>query len=173
MHRFLVFSDLHGDVAALELLLDRMVAEEADHLICAGDVGLNHLGNKHDQLRHLPITFVRGNCDSPWIFAEMGFSVPKRYTTLELNQHTLFVTHGDVIPSWKYAPIALTAHDIFISGHTHVAALKHPKGSPILLNPGSVSSPRDRQPPSYAIITNAKISIKSVASGRVLHTLQL
>ena len=173
MATYLVFSDLHGDATALTLLLEQMVREEADHLICAGDVGLNHLGTQRDLLRNLPITFVQGNGDSPWVFAEMGFSIPTRYTTLELAQHTLFITHGHLIPTWHSAPIALTPRDIFICGHTHMASLKHPKNAPIHLNPGSVSSPRDRQPPSYATITDREVCIKSLKSGKILHHLHV
>lgn len=175
MTKFLVCSDLHGDPIALDLLLKRMVEERADHLICAGDIGINHLGAQRDRLRQLsiPFTLVGGNCDLGWAFSEAGFQIPPRYTTVKMGTRTLFITHGHFITSWREAPLNLFSHDIFISGHTHIASLKHPKGAPILLNPGSASSPRNHQPPSYALITETEISIRSLDTRKQLHTLVL
>ncbi len=175
MERLFVFSDLHGDVTALTILIERAKIEQADHLICTGDVGLERLGLKGEMLfsTGIPISIVRGNCDSPWIFADAGKRIPPQYDSIPFGKRKIFFTHGHLFPNWQAVPITLKEEDIFISGHTHRASLTHPKDSPILLNPGSVSSPRDRKQPSYAIIKRDRISIHELSSGSLLKSLEL
>ncbi|MEA5032430.1 MAG: YfcE family phosphodiesterase [Sphaerochaeta sp.] len=170
MNRIFVFSDLHGNGDALKMLLSRASEEKCDHIICAGDLGLDRLGQYRDILRSLQIPFsmVRGNCDSVWTFSEAGFSIPPKYTVLNLGDRIVFVTHGDAIPSWNAAPIPLSEKDIFISGHTHIASVTKSSTGPTVMNPGSASSPRDNRPPSYAVVTNREILIKALGSRRIL-----
>lgn len=173
MDNLLVCSDLHGNIDSLSLLLERIEHEHADALWCAGDVGLDRLGTHREALRSLRIPFllVRGNCDSPWVFAEYGFNLPPRYLIEKQGNRTLLLTHGDIIRDWRAAPIHLEEHDIFIHGHTHIALLSGRKGSPIILNPGSASSPRDGRAASYAVITHDRIQIKELRSGRIIQQL--
>ena len=173
MNKILVFSDLHGDIDSLALLLKRVREEHVDCMLCAGDLGLDRLGMHRESLRSLTIPFfvVRGNCDSPWVFAETGFIVPTRYYMEHLGERTICMTHGDVIQDWKAFPFPMDERDIFISGHTHVALLDKKRGSPIMLNPGSASSPRNNRAPSYAIVENHNISIKEIRTGRIMKKL--
>lgn len=175
MNRIFVFSDLHGDGDALKMLLSRVSEESCDHIICAGDLGLDRLGQQRNLLQGLAIPFsmVRGNCDSVWTFSEAGFPIPPKYTILNLGVRTVFVTHGDTIPIWNAAPISLLENDIFISGHTHIALVTQSSTGPYIINPGSASSPRDNRPPSYAVITNREILVKALVSRRVLEALTL
>ncbi|MFA5468264.1 MAG: metallophosphoesterase family protein, partial [Sphaerochaetaceae bacterium] len=99
--------------------------------------------------------------------------VPPRYITVDFYGRLLFITHGDLISDWTSCPQSLSERDLFISGHTHKARLIHPKGGPICLNPGSLSSPRDSSPPSYAIVSKEKIEVKSLVDKQVLETLSL
>lgn len=175
MDRILVFSDLHGDVKAVENILSRVEQEQADHLLFAGDLGIERLGIKALELRRLPMpsTLVRGNCDSIWSFSENSFPLPTQYATLPFWGRTIFLTHGHLILNWQTAPLPLKSNDIFVTGHTHRSLLIHPENQPIQLNPGSVSSPRDRNPPTYALITKQEISIRILADGRILKKMVL
>ena len=175
MNRIFVFSDLHGNIDGLKMVLKRADEENCDLIICAGDIGLDRLGSQRDQIRNsrIPMILVRGNCDSAWTFPEAGFPIPPKYTIIEFFQRTVFVTHGDVITDWRAAPVPLSKKDIFISGHSHIAHLEQSSAGPIVLNPGSVSSPRDHRPPSYAVITADEISIKVLRSRRILKKLML
>jgi hypothetical protein len=71
------------------------------------------------------------------------------------------------------APYPLSSDDLFISGHTHVAKLIHLPEEPITLNPGSLSSPRDNSPPSYALLSSDEIVIKNLLDGSPLASLSL
>ena len=48
--------------------------------------------------------------------------------------------------------------DILIHGHTHVLKAEQMEGY-ILLNPGSVSIPKEGNPPTYAVLENGVFSI--------------
>ncbi|NLA93316.1 MAG: hypothetical protein GX842_07805, partial [Spirochaetales bacterium] len=52
-------------------------------------------------------------------------------------------------------------------------SLSHPPGGPICLNPGSLSSPRDYSPPSYALLSSDSIVIKSLLGGSLLAQMEL
>lgn len=175
MNRILVCSDIHGDIQALHNLLSKIEEEKADHLLFAGDLGIDRLGLEALKLRQLSIasTFVRGNCDSVWSFSEAGYPLPTQYATLPFEGRTIFLTHGHLILSWQTAPLPLETSDIFINGHTHRSLLLHPKDHPIQLNPGSAASPRDRRPPTYAMITTKEITIKLLTSGKIVERLRL
>ena len=163
MGKYLIFSDLHGERRALELLLEQIDLLEIDLFVCAGDVGMERVS---DLLAPLPLLLVRGNCD-------FHRPAPPRYATATFEGRTLFVTHGHIVRSWEEAPHPLTTEDLFISGHTHVASLTHPSGGPICLNPGSLSSPRDYSPPSYALLSSDSIVIKSLLGGSLLAQMEL
>lgn len=175
MERILVFSDLHGDTKALGLLLESIEREDADHVLFAGDLGLERLGIDRMKLKEvvIPFTLVRGNCDSMWTFDEYWFPVPPQYTVLEMDDHTVFLTHGHVIKDWQDAPIFLGQNDIFITGHSHRSRLIHFPEQPILLNPGSASSPRDHSSPSYAMISRDEITLHQLSNGHVLKKLRI
>lgn len=167
MELLLVFSDLHGDEHALDLLLVRAEEEHATGLLCAGDVGLERLGRHREAFGtlHIPIRFVKGNCDSLWSFSDMGLQLPPRYLTHPFAGRTICMSHGHIIHTWQEFPLLMMEKDIFISGHTHIARLEWNQGEPIVLNPGSVTSPRDGRSPSYAIINEEGIWLKELTSG--------
>ncbi len=163
MANYLIFSDLHGERRSLELLLEQIDLNEIDLFVCAGDIGMERV---QDLVAPLPLLLVRGNCD-------FHRPAPPRYALANFGERSLFVTHGHIIRSWEEAPYPLTQEDLFISGHTHVASLSHPSGGPICLNPGSLSSPRDYSPPSYALLRSDAIVIKSLLDGSPLAQMEL
>ena len=52
-----------------------------------------------------------------------------------------------------------TKGDILIHGHTHVLKAEQKEGY-ILLNPGSVSIPKEGNPPTYAVLEDKTFTIK-------------
>ena len=56
--------------------------------------------------------------------------------------------------------------DILIHGHTHVLKAEN-MGNYILLNPGSVSIPKEGNPPTYAILENGIFTIKDFEGNTV------
>jgi putative phosphoesterase len=173
MDKILIFSDLHGDPHALDVLLEQTEREGVDSILCAGDWGLERLDSHRERLRMLSGTFrtVRGNCDSPWVFPDYGFALPPRYLVVDIGGRTLFLTHGDIYHDWRSSPVKLHNRDIFVTGHTHIARLSKFSDGPLLLNPGSASLPRDGRPPSYAVVTDREIVLKELFTQRMMDKL--
>lgn len=171
MNKLVVFSDLHGNIDMLRMIITRSEKEKADLILCAGDLGIHHSTIIAHMIRTstIPFIIVRGNCDSPWAFVDVQMPVPPVYRTVEFCSRKILLTHGDRISSWNDAPEKLSISDIFIYGHSHVARLEHPEHTPYILNPGSASRPRDQQEPSFAVITEKDISIREIVSGRIIH----
>ena len=173
--KIFVFSDLHGNITQLRRISHLVREEGADHIIFAGDMGFTLLGNHTDMFYTLgdTITQVRGNVDPAWVFMNAGISVPLMYTSLTAFGRSIGITHGDYYTSWSQVPIALTDTDIFITGHTHVPSLEKRRGQPYILNPGSVTSPRNGYPESYAIIEEHQISVKRLDLAAPIKTMTI
>ncbi|MGI6433349.1 MAG: metallophosphoesterase family protein [Sphaerochaetaceae bacterium] len=175
MNRIVVCSDVHGDASHLALLLDLLVTEKAQALLCTGDLGLERLGLLKEELFCLPIPLylVRGNCDQSWQFSHASVALPPRVLSFSFQGRSIVATHGDYIRSWVESPIKLQNNDIFVSGHTHRCELKKVPKGPYVLNPGSLSQPRDHRKPSYAVITEKNLVIKELKSGALIAKLPL
>jgi uncharacterized protein len=175
MNKLVVFSDLHGDMDMLRMIIARAEKEKADTILCAGDLGIHHSTIIAQMIRSssIPFLIVRGNCDSPWAFVDVQLPVPPIYRTVDFCSRSILLTHGDRIQSWYDAPAKLSNNDIFIYGHSHVAMLSHSDHTPYILNPGSASRPRDSHEPSFAVISEKDIAIKEILSGLTIHGFSL
>lgn len=144
--KILVLSDTHGDT-------DK--AEEA----IRNNKGISliiHLGDYFRDAQKLsslfpeiPIEYIYGNSDF------MIEDVPAE-KTLEVNGKRIFITHGHRYSvKWDYDKLYKKAEemgvDLLLFGHTHIADMVA-KGDYFVVNPGSISDPRDDSNESYAII---------------------
>lgn len=100
---------------------------------------------------------VRGNCEAEVDQMVLQFPVMADYCILNLEGRTFYATHGHVYNENNLPP--LQEGDILIHGHTHVLRAELRKGY-TLLNPGSVSIPKEGNPPTYAIYEDGVFSIK-------------
>ncbi|MFA5570434.1 MAG: metallophosphoesterase family protein [Sphaerochaetaceae bacterium] len=167
MKQLAVCSDIHGSRHALQYFLTEIEPLHVDALLIAGDVGLKEVGVL---LQNLPYTLVmvRGNCDLTWDYQSFGFKVAPRVTVQKIKERTVAMSHGDYYSDWRALPIDLHDGDIFVTGHTHVATLRKVKHGPYILNPGSLSYPRDGREPSYALIDEQKIVIKTLRTKQII-----
>ena len=95
------------------------------------------------------ICAVRGNCEAEVDQMVLDFPVMADYALILYGERNLYATHGHIYNENNLPP--LKNGDILIHGHTHV--LKAEKREDYtLLNPGSVSIPKEGNPPSYAIL---------------------
>ena len=140
-------SDIHGSAYYCRKMLEAYQAEEAGRLILLGDI-LYH-GPRND--------------------------LPKEYAPKEviamLNpmKNDICAVRGNC--EAEVDQMVLKNGDILIHGHTHV--LKAEKREDYtLLNPGSVSIPKEGNPPSYAILEDGLFTIKGF-DGTTIKELQL
>jgi putative phosphoesterase len=175
-----IVSDIHANRIALDAVLDDMPAVDA--LLCAGDVvGYNPWPAECvETVRSRDVPTVMGNHDRAVVtgtgFGGNGMAdAGVRYARNELDdaaiewladrpdsRHCLDgrvrLVHGHpddpnryTYPS-MFSPRLLGTEDVLIMGHTHVQA-HETYDDGIVMNPGSVGQPRDRDPrAAYAVV---------------------
>ena len=145
--RILVTSDSHRDVSALRRAVD--AAKPFDAFIFLGD-GEDDYNEITMSLAGIHTYAVRGNNDYN--------SMLTLAAAVEIGGHRFMLTHGHRYGIFwdNFSSIADAAMQnscrVALFGHTHCRHFSEDNGV-YLFNPGSVSCPRDGQPPSYGIIT--------------------
>ena len=166
--KLMIASDIHGSAYYCRKMLEAYDREKADKLLLLGDI-LYH-GPRNDlpkeyapkeviamlNAREQEILCVRGNCDTEVDQMVLEFPVMADYCILAIDGKTLYATHGHVYNQNNLPP--LCEGDILIHGHTHVLKAEQMEGY-ILLNPGSVSIPKEGNPPTYAMLEDGVFSI--------------
>ena len=149
--KLLVVSDTHGE----EKNLIRAIKKEKpfDALLHLGDseTTRDHI----QQLCGCPVYVVAGNCDY--------FSGLKPVQYVDLGGHRLMLAHGhrhSVRESEKYLADEARANgcDIALYGHLHIPSINCMPDGMWVLNPGSLSYPRQAgRQPSYMVVICLKM----------------
>ena len=142
-------SDSHGNTAAIDMMLGLPEAREAECWLHAGDfvVDAEYL----EMVTSKKVYKVAGNGDWP-------HSKAPEDLMLELSGFRVMLTHGHE-HGVRYGTEILAENalnmgaDIAVYGHTHIADIAHMKGDDLLiLNPGSISRPRDDSYGSFMLL---------------------
>ena len=140
--RILVISDSHGSLRNIEKAIEAQ--PEAKNIIFLGD-GASEIEEASyiytDRIFHI----VSGNCD----FASME---PSR-KTVTVNGTKIFFTHGHYMQGTEnlVKTARLEGAKIALCGHTHIAYTGYFDGIHVM-NPGSLTRPRDFSSGSYGVI---------------------
>ena len=133
--KILVVSDTHGSSDGYSLAVKREKPDQVFHL---GDV--EGQGELLSAIAGVPFFAVKGNCDS--FLSDLPEDL-----VLDVGRHRVFMAHGHRLDVY-YNPETLVEAaktemaDIAIYGHTHVPDhIPNYKGVTVL-NPGSISRPR-------------------------------
>lgn len=167
--KYMFASDVHGSAFYCRKMLEAFEMEQADRLVLLGDL-LYH-GPRNDLPKEYApkeaismlngmkdkIYAVRGNCEAEVDQMVLEFPVMADYCILAIDGKTLYATHGHVYNTSNLPPIQ--NGDVLIHGHTHVLKAEQMEGY-IWLNPGSVSIPKEGNPPTYAVLEDGVFSIK-------------
>lgn len=164
-------SDIHGSLHYLRKALDNFKQENADYIVILGD----HL--YHGARNPLPIDYnprevakllnefadriiaIRGNCDSEVDEMVLEFPMMSAYSTVLYHGRRLFLTHGHIYHEGNLPK--LKEGDAMIYGHTHVPKLEK-RGNIYIINPGSITFPKENHPNSYGILEEDKFKIKDL-----------
>ncbi|MCI9541470.1 MAG: phosphodiesterase [Lachnospiraceae bacterium] len=158
--KILFASDIHGSAIYCRKLLCAYEESKADRLVLLGDI-LYH-GPRNDlpegyspkdviallNAKKEEVYAVRGNCEAEVDQMVLEFPVMADYMVITDERVTFFATHGHLFHKENLPP--LKKGDAFIYGHTHVLHAEKKEGL-YFLNPGSVSLPKEGNPPTYAI----------------------
>lgn len=138
-------SDTHGETDGLRLVLGKL-GRTVQGLIHLGDGAADAFGLIGVPLP--PLYQVRGNVDADW-------SLPPVRTIWALDRKLLAAHGHHYIEGTSFRPFVVAAQRekacAFLFGHTHVPFCSE-QGGVLLLNPGSLSRPRGRWGPSFAVI---------------------
>lgn len=174
--KYLFASDIHGSAYYCRKLLEAFDSSGAKKMVLLGDI-LYH-GPRNELPRDYSpkevfamlnlykdrILAVRGNCDSEVDQMVLEFPMMADYSVLELDGRTIFATHGHLYHEDCLPP--LVPGTVLIHGHTHVLMEKEKEGIRIL-NPGSVSIPKEGNPPTFGILEDGIFTIMDFEGGRV------
>lgn len=138
MLRILIMSDSHGRNENVELAIAQVREEigEFQMLIHMGDVGD---AREIESLAGVPCYIVRGNTDYDAKLLNAN--------VIEAGGHRIFATHGHLyqvdmrLDLLRFAALENDC-DIAMYGHTHVPYLEENPDDITILNPGSISKPR-------------------------------
>ena len=169
--KWLIASDIHGSAYYCEKLLSAFEREKADKLLILGDV-LYH-GPRND----LPVGYepkkvidllnnmkdrimcVRGNCDTEVDQMVLKFPVLADYGIITVGDRMIYATRGH-----KYGPDnlpPLQKGDVLLFGHIHIPKCYEEEGI-LILNPGSVSIPKENSEHSYMLLDGDKLTWKNL-----------
>jgi putative phosphoesterase len=138
MLRILIMSDSHGRNENVELAIAQVREEigEFQMLVHLGDVGD---ARELESLAGVPCYIVRGNTDYDAKLLNAN--------VIEAGGHRIFATHGHLyqvdmrLDLLRFAALENDC-DIAMYGHTHVPYLEEDPDDVTILNPGSISKPR-------------------------------
>ena len=138
MLRILIMSDSHGRNENVELAIAQVREEigEFQMLIHLGGVGD---AREIESLAGVPCYIVRGNTDYDAKLLNAN--------VIEAGGHRIFATHGHLyqvdmrLDLLRFAALENDC-DIAMYGHTHVPYLEEDPDDVTILNPGSISKPR-------------------------------
>ncbi len=146
--KVIVFSDAHGS----RVLVERIISfnPDADYFISLGDSELSL-----DFLLDLDIIPIKGNYPR-----DAGLAYDK---ILKIEGRKIYLTHGhkygvqkSLMKLLKY--VLGQDFDLVLYGHTHIARVDNINGM-LIMNPGSIKSPRSKTAPSYLILNITKDEI--------------
>lgn len=179
--KYLIVSDIHGSVTALDAVLAHYEQMGCDLLLLLGDLlnygprnglpaGLDAQGVAA-RLNALAdrIVCVRGNCDSEVDQMLLDFSITETCAHLIDGKRHIVLTHGHVFGE-NCPP---RGHiDLLCQGHTHLPHITRRPDGTAVLNTGSPTFPKGGNPPTFATYEEGLVSLWQL-DGTLIDSYQL
>lgn len=146
--KVLVISDTHGNIEHAKMILERIIPLGVTTVLHCGDyVSDARLLEKF--YPQVTVHYVYGNCD-------VGFG-GEYSTVVTIEGVSIYMSHGHKYGvkwgDYDEVMIDALAHEtrVAVCGHSHEAHLERKQGV-LIMNPGSLTMPRDSRYPSYGIL---------------------
>ncbi|AIQ50344.1 phosphodiesterase [Paenibacillus sp. FSL R7-0331] len=176
--KLMFISDIHGSLYWLEQALAKAEEEQPHTLVILGDFlyhgPRNPLPEGYDpqgvaarlNAYGKSLAAVRGNCDAEVDQMLLQFPMMGDYVLILHEGRKIYATHGHGFSIEQLPPLA--PGDVFIQGHTHLPVAGVKEGI-FVLNPGSISLPKENNPHSYGILADGVFTIKDFGGKTVKH----
>ncbi|MBU3200901.1 phosphodiesterase [Clostridium estertheticum] len=174
-------SDIHGSSFYFKKAMKLYEEENANYIVILGDV-MYHGPRNPLPKEYNPeavatllneykdkIIAVRGNCDSEIDQILIKYPMMSDYSMILYNNRRIFLTHGHIYNENNLPN--LSKNDVLVQGHTHIPVAKK-QNDIYILNPGSISLPRNNFPNSYAILQDDLFQIKDL-EGNIIKEINL
>lgn len=175
--KWLIASDIHGSAYWCRRLLDAFRAEGADRLLLLGDI-LYHgprnalpeayapmeVAGMLNEFRNVTVS-LRGNCEAEIDQMVLEFPAMAEHALIDLGKRIVFATHGHVYNERNLPPLG--EGGVLLHGHTHVPVCEQ-RENYILMNPGSVSIPKNGSPHGYMTLDNGLFVWKDLNGGEYM-----
>ena len=161
--KYLIASDLHGDVGGYTKLQDLILKEHFDKLVLLGDLtngyDVTPINNILDNI-YIPIQTVIGNCDNTRGIDQLHLGNLGYVHKEQLNNRSVVFSHGHRI-NMNAGPEDMKKGDILLYGHFHFPEITIKKDV-VCCCVGSISYPRGYSVATYAVLTETSISIYNI-----------
>ena len=147
----LVISDTHQDLKNARLAIKHQIETSLDMVIHCGD-HIEDAQRLETEFPEIEFNYVPGNCDG-WFFEEN-----EKTKIVKVCDKKILFTHGDAHNiklnyNILLKDVAQKDAVLGLCGHSHIAHVERQvETGVIVVNPGSISLPRDSQYPSYAVL---------------------
>lgn len=179
--KLLFFSDVHGVPAALEQFFAHAAAMRPDRLVFLGDAlyhgPRNGVPSGYDPRRAADIfnahaaeiLAVRGNCDADVDQFMLHFPILSDCSEILAGSTRFFLTHGHVWNAAHLPPIPVGT--VLVHGHTHIPELVRRPDGITIFNPGSISLPKNGNPPTFGLFDGSTLSVLRLADAAPVFSL--
>lgn len=182
--KILFASDIHGSVADMFLLAERIAEEKPDKTVFLGDFcGTGNAAAFREAVKKIssPLIYVEGNCDSPAALDRYGLPRGASEYTAVANGKFLYATHGhlrnrrclpEALRSERSAFSSAGADErgreaVFLYGHLHTPFIEREDGI-LFVNCGSMARPRNGAVKTYAVLDEQGVRIRDGEYGETL-----
>ena len=169
--RLMFASDIHGSLYYCNKMIEAYEREGADKLVLLGDL-LYH-GPRNDLPKEYApkaviellnsyadkIICVRGNCEAEVDQMVLKFPVMADYACICTDDRVMYVTHGHTYNKDNMLP--MNEGEYMLHGHTHVPVCIK-KNNRTIMNPGSVSIPKENSPHGYMVYDRGEFVWKTL-----------
>ena len=175
--KYLLFSDIHGCLPALQRALDFFEAQKCDMMCILGDIinygprnripeGIDPKGIV-ERLNNLAdkIIAVRGNCDAEVDQMLLDFPIMETYALLVDGGKRYLLTHGHI---YNKENMPKGPYDAIIYGHSHLWELSRNAEGKAICNTGSITFPKRGNPPTLATLEDGKFTMYNLDTLEVI-----
>ena len=165
--RLMFISDIHGIKTNLPKIKERFEKLNCDKLVVLGD--LYYIGPRNKMIEGYDIKYVqeflssfkdklicvRGNCDSEVDIMVSDFPIVNELSLI--STINIYLTHGHIYNENNWSKTNST----LIYGHLHIPFINKIETN-LYINPGSISLPKEDNPPSYLYYDENKFIIYDI-----------